>query len=256
MQIRMPAALAVAYKSAAQRTRVVSEAWAEQNLYCPSCTSSHLNPSAPSTEAVDFTCPECESPFQLKSQSRPFARRITDAAYQAMRRAILEGRTPNLLALHYEPACWEVQNLILVPRFVFSLSAIEVRKPLGATARRRGWVGCNILLSNIPPEARIPLIAHGRPQSPAAVRKHYARLRPLENLTIETRGWTLDVWNVVGGLRKTEFSLEEVYAFASLLARLHPRNRHVRDKIRQQLQILRDMGFLIFLGRGSYRLKI
>ena len=32
------------------------------------------------------------------------------------------------------------------------------------------------------------------------------------------------------------------------------RNRHVRDKIRQQLQILRDMGLLEFLGGGAYRL--
>jgi type II restriction enzyme len=46
------------------------------------------------------------------------------------------------------------------------------------------------------------------------------------------------------------------------LAKLHPNNTHVRDKIRQQLQILRDLGLLDFLGsssprgklRGSYRL--
>jgi len=32
-------------------------------------------------------------------------------------------------------------------------------------------------------------------------------------------------------------------------------NRHVRAKIRQQLQILRDLGSLHFLGRGRYRLR-
>ena len=31
-------------------------------------------------------------------------------------------------------------------------------------------------------------------------------------------------------------------------------NRHVRPKIRQQLQVLRDLGLLDFLGGGSYRL--
>ena len=30
-------------------------------------------------------------------------------------------------------------------------------------------------------------------------------------------------------------------------------NLHVRDKIRQQLQRLRDLGFVEFLGRGIYR---
>ena len=35
--------------------------------------------------------------------------------------------------------------------------------------------------------------------------------------------------------------------------KLHPDNRHVRDKIRQQLQVLHDLGFVEFLGRGRYR---
>jgi type II restriction enzyme len=34
---------------------------------------------------------------------------------------------------------------------------------------------------------------------------------------------------------------------------LHPENRHVRDKLRQQLQVLRDLGLIEFLGRGRYR---
>jgi len=51
-----------------------------------------------------------------------------------------------------------------------------------------------------------------------------------------------------------EFATAEVYAFTSELEKLHPDNRHVRDKIRQQLQVLRDMGLLIHLGRGEWRL--
>ena len=38
------------------------------------------------------------------------------------------------------------------------------------------------------------------------------------------------------------------------LEKLHPDNRHVRDKIRQQLQVLRDMGLLQHIGRGVWRL--
>lgn len=34
---------------------------------------------------------------------------------------------------------------------------------------------------------------------------------------------------------------------------MRPANRHVRDKIRQQLQVLRDLGLLEFLGAGSYK---
>jgi type II restriction enzyme len=63
----------------------------------------------------------------------------------------------------------------------------------------------------------------------------------------------LDVLNVVRGLGKAEFNLAEVYAHEASLARMHPDNRHVRDKIRQQLQVLRDLGFIEFLGAGQYR---
>ena len=37
------------------------------------------------------------------------------------------------------------------------------------------------------------------------------------------------------------------------LARFYPGNRNVRPKIRQQLQVLRDQGFLQFTARGRYR---
>lgn len=181
-----------------------------------------------------------------------------------MRRAILEDRTPNLYVLHYDLTRWAVQTVILVPHFAFALSAVERRKPLAATARRAGWVGCNIVLDKIPVYARIPVIEGGNVRPKQAVREDYERLRPLERLQVEKRGWTLDVLQVVQSLaagrakatplHKT-FSLAEVYAHADSLARLHPGNRHVRDKIRQQLQVLRDLGLLDFLGGGCYRLS-
>jgi type II restriction enzyme len=61
------------------------------------------------------------------------------------------------------------------------------------------------------------------------------------------------VLNVVRVPNKNEFTLQDVYTFAPQLEKLHPDNRHVRDKIRQQLQVLRDLGFVEFLGGGRYR---
>jgi len=60
------------------------------------------------------------------------------------------------------------------------------------------------------------------------------------------RGWTLDVLNVVRTLRKSEFTLADVYAFERSLARLHLNNANIQPKIRQQLQVLRDHAFLPF----------
>lgn len=254
MQLELPRAGLEGYKSNSQRARVATEAWAKANLYCLNCESDELSCSPPNTAAIDYVCPDCDASFQLKSQSRFFGNRINDAAYATMLEKIRRDQTPNLIALHYELAAWKVRNVFLVPNFAFSISAIEKRPPLAATARRHGWIGCNILLTEIPPDARIPLVVNGEPANPNSARKQYARVRPLSKLRPEMRGWTLDVLNLVRSLHKQNFSLADAYALEPHLASLHPDNRHVRPKIRQQLQVLRDLGLLHFLSPGHYRL--
>ncbi len=255
MQLHLPAIRPSEYRSPQQRVRAATENWGESNLYCANCDSNALNRLRAGTPAIDFVCPQCNAPFQLKGRKQAIGNVLTDAAYSAMKTAILEDRTPNLLALHYEPALWKVKNLVLIPRFALSLSALKKRKPLGPKAERAGWIGCNILLANIPLDARIPIVLDGVPVSPHEVRRQYARLRPFAQMKLEKRGWTLDVLNVVRSLGKQEFSLADVYSFEDSLSRLHPANRHIRDKMRQQLQVLRDLGFVEFLGRGDYRLR-
>ncbi|HDT15115.1 MAG TPA: hypothetical protein ENN55_02790 [Firmicutes bacterium] len=36
---------------------------------------------------------------------------------------------------------------------------------------------------------------------------------------------------------------------------IHPENRNIKPKIRQQLQFLRDKGYLYFEGKGRYVLN-
>ncbi len=190
----------------------------------------------------------------MKSLSRQISDRIPDAAYSAMRHAIVTGNTPNLFVLSYGMDSWRVNDLILVPSFVFTMSAVEKRRPLAPTARRAGWIGCDIILGRIPSDAKIPLISSGKSESATTARRHYKSLAPLSKLALNRRGWTLDVLNVVRSLGKKSFTLDEVYAHTNSLAALHPDNRHVRDKIRQQLQVLRDLRLIRFLGRGVYEI--
>ncbi len=255
MDLHLPSAGLARYKSASQRARVGTESWGASNFFCPACDSPQLDLAPDGTATLDYSCPKCDSSFQLKSQSKPFGAKILDSAYSQMKRAILTDHTPNLYVLHYDMTAWAVRTVILIPHFAFALSAIECRPPLAPTARRAGWVGCNILLNKIPQDARIPIVADGTARPAAEVRRAYRRLRPLEKLKVEKRGWTLDVLNVVRSLNKPEFLLSDVYARADELSKLHPDNRHVRDKIRQQLQLLRDLDLLEFLTPGSYRLK-
>ena len=255
MDLALPTEAIDRYKSASQRARVSTEPWGEANLYCPACDSRHIKSLPTGTRAADYACPSCDSRFQLKSKSGAFGDRIVDGAYAAMLHAIRSNESPNLFLLHYQLPQLTVQSVLLIPHFAFSLSFLEKRKPLSSTARRAGWVGCNFLLDRIPPDAKIPVVDSGEPVSPSAVRKAYERVRPLERLSTEKRGWTLDVLNVVRSLGRKEFLLKDVYAFTDALAALHPDNHNVQPKIRQQLQELRDMDLLEFLGDGSYRLR-
>ncbi len=44
-----------------------------------------------------------------------------------------------------------------------------------------------------------------------------------------------------------------MYNFVDELQLKHPTNKHIQDKIRQQLQFLRDIGIIEFKGNGNYR---
>jgi type II restriction enzyme len=233
----------------------VSEAWGRDNLYCPNCQSPVLKPEPNNRAAFDYSCPNCKLPFQLKSQSKPIRNRIADAAYSAMMQAIFEDRTPNLYALHYSRPSWEVRNLILIPHFAFPASAIQKRNPTTPVKRGSAWIGCNIVLGNIPPDARISIISNGIPTPPHQVRERFSRLKPLKELEPDERGWTLDVLRIVRSLSKKDFSNSDVYAFESYLKRLHPDNNTIQEQIRKQLQILRDRGFLVQVKRGNWALK-
>ena len=270
------------YHSGSQRARVVTEAWARSQLYCANCDSSSLGETPANNRAIDFICPRCHAPFQLKARHSALGETVTDGAYTAMVAAIREDRTPNLLLMRYALATWEVRDLLLIPSFMFSESAVIKRKPLAATARRAGWVGCNFALNRIPADARIPLVitrSGGRRRGdesltekrnqrfltssptnqtiivpPEEVRARYTRLKPIREIKTAQRGWTLDVLNIVRRLGKPEFTNDEVYAHDRELEQLHPDNRNVRPKIRQQLQILRDTGLLIHVESGRWRL--
>lgn len=207
------------------------------------------------TQARDFKCPDCGEIFELKSAQGFNKQRIVDAGYEAMMRAIRGDRTPNLLVMQYS-ASWSVSNLLLVPKFFFTESAIEKRKPLGLSARRAGWIGCNILLSQIPEAGKILVVSQGAIIPPGEVRSQFRQLTPLAALKPRLRGWTLDVLKVIQGLDRPVFSLRDIYTYEKQLGEVHPANQNVRPKIRQQLQVLRDLGLLQFLGQGQYHLLI
>jgi predicted Rdx family selenoprotein len=70
-------------------------------------------------------------------------------------------------------------------------------------------------------------------------------------MTAETWAESLRrVINDVAG-RGGYFTLQDVYAHERKLASLHPANHRVREKIRQTLQVLRDVGEIDFVDNAG-----
>jgi len=252
MILELPLHITDKYKSASQKARVMTEAWALNNIYCPACISNKITDTAANTEAIDFICSCCEASFQLKASSKPIRQKIVDAGYDAMIRSIQNDTLPHFLIMGYNYETASVTDLLMIPKFCLSISAIEKRNPLKPTARRAGWVGCNILLNFVPPQGRIMMVDSGHIVPQNTVREKFQTIKPLENISAKSRGWTLDVLTLLRSMNKLEFTIDDAYSFENILSELHPDNFHVRAKIRQQLQILRDMGYLRFVKPGSY----
>jgi type II restriction enzyme len=176
-------------------------------------------------------------------------------AFQAKCDRLAASNNPNLFLLNYSLKELSVVNLLIVPKHFFVRDIIEERKPLALTARRAGWIGSNILLNRIPASGKIHIIRNGLLQPKELVLAEWKKTLFLRDEGLEARGWLIEVMKCVEAIGKQEFGLDEVYAFESQLGGLYPNNQHVKQKIRQQLQLLRDRRYLDFVSRGRYRLR-
>lgn len=255
MDIHGDTSLGLGYTNPTQQVRKISEAWIAANGYCLRCDSSTLIPTSANTRSRDFVCPQCSHGYELKSKCGTFSTKVLDGAYSAMVKTIREGNTPTFLLLEYS-ASWSIRGLRAIHHSLITEASVEARKPLAPSARRAGWVGCNIILPSIAIEGQIPLIENGMLQPRRVTRNAFARLESLASLSYRDRGWAATILNLLNRLPNPSFALADVYSFESELANLYPNNRHIRPKIRQQLQVLRDAGLIKFLGEGKYERAI
>lgn len=138
----------------------------------------------------------------------------------------------------------------------FTTEIIEAKNETWPKGRSAPWRGCNILIGHVPASGRIGLIRDGVATPKADVRSTWSATRFLRDEGLKARGWLLAVMGAVEAIGRPEFTLAEVYAQEARLSALYPDNNNVRPKIRQQLQVLRDRGWLEFNGRGTYRRNI
>jgi type II restriction enzyme len=244
-----------AYTSGSQSARLWTEDWVGKWVYCPNCGNANVKKFPNNSPLADFFCATCNEEYELKSKKGAFGTKVADGAYHAKCARLAADNNPNLLLMNYNLGARSVTDLLIVPKHFFVREIIEERKPLAATARRAGWIGSNILLREVPASGKIHIIRNSIPQPKELVLAEWQKTLFLRSESIEARGWLIEVMKCVESLGKSEFGIDDVYAFEQHLSRLYPDNQNVKPKIRQQLQYLRDRGYIDFLSRGQYRLR-
>ncbi len=255
MNLSFDIKLADGYKSQSQKIRVLTEHWVDNQIYCPNCGHINLEKYKHNKPVGDFYCNKCREDYELKSKKDKFGSKIVDGAYSTMIERLTGSSNPNFFLLNYELRDFSVLNFLVIPKHFFMPEIIEKRKPLAPTAERHDWVGCNILLQSIPRTGKIFFVQDGQIEPKEKVLAGWKKTLFLrDEKEISAKGWLLDIMLCVEKIGRREFLLDEMYAFENELSKKHPDNRHIKDKIRQQLQVLRDKGYLKFTSRGNYRL--
>lgn len=250
MNLKFNESLAKDYKSPSQIIRVLSENWVLSQGYCPSCGNNPLSEFKNNQPVADFYCSKCNEQYELKSKKAKLSNIINDGSYTAMVERINSEDNPNFFFLTYSKQ-FIVNNFLIIPKHFFTPDIIVKRPPLPTTARRAGWVGCNINLRKIPNLGKVFIVKNQQVINPSEVTSHFHKTTFLRNQSAQNRGWTLEVMRCVDKL-PLRFKLAEVYFFKDYFKSLYPENNNIEAKIRQQLQILRDKGIIKFLGNGHY----
>tara|TARA_R110002096_G_scaffold142067_1_gene297169 strand:+ start:582 stop:1358 length:777 start_codon:yes stop_codon:yes gene_type:complete len=254
MDLTFNTTLANDYTNNTQIARVLTENWVKKNSYCPNCGEISLNEYENNRPVADFFCNSCLEQFELKSKNGiKVGNKIVDGAYETMIKRINSIKNPNFFFLTYDKIKWEVNNFLIIPKHYFISDIIEKRKPLSINARRAGWVGCNIDLTRIPDNGRIFLIKNSEIIPKEKVQSKWKGTEFLNTKKGNSKGWILDVMNCVDAIKNDSFTLNDIYKFENQLKLKYPENNFIKDKIRQQLQLLRDKGLIEFKSRGIYR---
>ena len=254
MELTFNKNLASNYTNNSQIARVLTENWVKQNSYCPNCGEVELSEFENNRKVADFYCSKCYEEFELKSKKGiKVGNTIVDGAYTSMIDRINSDNNPNFFFLTYNKSQLSVNNYLIIPKHFFTSAIIVKRKPLSPKARRAGWIGCNIDLTSIPSTGRIFLVKNSEIIPSKIVCTKWKNTEFLKIKKGDSKGWILDIMNCIDKINNDVFSLSEIYSFEKILKEKYPNNNFIKDKIRQQLQILRDKGLIEFKNRGIYK---
>ncbi|MCF7529947.1 DpnI domain-containing protein [Neisseria lisongii] len=243
--------LVASYQKKSQKTRVLTETWMTENGYCPNCGNSTICKFKNNAPVADFFCPECDEQYELKSKAgKSLGTNVADGAYHTMIQRIQSDSNPNFFFLAYDRNHYSIKQLILVPKHFITTEMIIPRNK--GIKGRPDYIMCSMNLSTLPESGKILLIDQDKVVEPSKVLQKWQDMLFLRKQKSEQKGWLLAILKCLDQLPE-QFTLAQIYKFETQLATQFPNNRHIKDKIRQQLQVLRDQGLLEFSSCGQYR---
>src|SRR5207247_9559612 len=127
-----------------------------------------------------------------------------------------------------------------------------VRSGFGSSPRPQVWTADDLNELRKPIEtlraalSRVTTLREAAIEAPARVR---LQRRQLARLVESFSCWLQLTMEGISQIPSDTFTMSEVFAAcAPLAASRFPENRHVREKLRQQMQRLRDLGLVLLLG--------
>ncbi len=253
MNLNFKKSLAKNYTNNSQKIRAMSEPWTEENIFCPNC-GGILSGQKNNEKVSDFLCKNCLEKFEQKASKNKFKWKTIAGEYNTYVEKLKEKNKPNFFFLHYIDIKYIVEDFFVVPKYFFIPEIIEKRSK--GLKNRPNYYMCNILFSKIPNSWKIYYIENWKEIPKERVLEKWQKTAFLKDIKKDNlKGWILDIMNCIESLNKEKFTLKEIYAFEKDLKILHPENKNIKAKIRQQLQFLRDKWYLEFLEkRGNYKI--
>jgi hypothetical protein len=133
-----------------------------------------------------------------------------------------------------------------------------IAKGFGSTQRPEPWTADDIEALREPVErlrASRPKTIRLQPHAIEAPPWVELTKRDYAGLAQSFRGWLRLTFEGISRIGSDTFSMSDVMKVClPLAADEFPDNQHVREKLRQQMQRLRDLGLVMFLGNGRYEL--
>lgn len=199
MNLNFNQSLAKKYKSEPQKIRVLSEDWVAKQSYCPNCNAEPLAAFTNGKPVAGFYCANCDEQYELKSKKAKLSNIINDGAYATMIERINSKDNPSFFFLTYSQE-YRVNNFLIIPKQFFKPDMIIKRKPLSVTAKRAGWVGCNIDLRKVPESGKVFLVKDQQVIPRDNVTEQFQKTLFLRTQSIASRGWTLDILQCIDKL--------------------------------------------------------